>query len=80
MGCYVHVLPSPSPLPQDNRLLGPAALFAASGHRLEFSYDEDGFVHGKAAVTGANGDREECSYNRGVKQGPATYHWKAGHR
>ncbi len=31
-------------------------------------------------IKGANGDREECAYEKGVKQGPAVYHWKAGHQ
>ena len=41
---------------QDNRLVGKSILFAASGDRIEFEYD-DGYVQGKAVVSGANGDK-----------------------
>jgi len=37
-------------------------------------------VNGKATIKGSNGDKEICSYVNGVKQGPATYFWKAGHK
>ena len=29
---------------------------------------------------GSNGDKETCVFVNGTKHGPATYHWKAGHR
>ena len=64
---------------QENRLTGPAIIFAANGDRIEFNY-QDGVVDGQAIVTGSNGDKEVCSYQNGVKHGPATYVWKAGHR
>ena len=41
---------------------------------------QDGSVNGKATIKGSNGDKETCSYVNGVKQGPATYFWKAGHK
>ena len=34
---------------QENKLTGPAALFAASGERIEFEY-QDGVVHGPAKI------------------------------
>ncbi len=34
---------------QDNKLTGPASLFAASGERIEFEY-LDGVVHGPAKI------------------------------
>lgn len=34
---------------QENKLTGPAALFAASGERIEFEY-LDGVVHGSATI------------------------------
>ena len=34
---------------KDNKLTGPAALFAASGERIEFEY-QDGVVHGPAKI------------------------------
>ena len=45
----------------------------------EFNY-ENGVINGKANIKGTNGDKEACVYVKGVKHGPATYFWKAGHR
>ena len=79
---------------QDNKLTGPASLFAASGERIEFEY-QDGVVHGPAKIKvviddtenddnhdmfQGGGDIEECIYVNGVKHGKAVYHWKAGHK
>ena len=46
---------------------------------LQIDY-ADGVVHGQAKIVGANGDKEICTYVKGVKQGPAKYFWKAGHK
>merc|ERR1712039_887634 len=63
---------------KENKLTGPAALFAASGERIEFEY-QDGVVHGPAKIRGG-GDTEECNYTNGVKHGKAIYTWKAGEK
>jgi hypothetical protein len=48
--------------------MGKSMIFAATGDRIEFNYD-DGVINGKAVISGSNGDKEICSYVDGVKHG-----------